>query len=209
MKLQLSCDMLSLQGALKLIEQTSASVDIIELGTPLVLSNGLKALSVIKKRFPEKTVLADLKIMDGGYDAAQMAFDNGADIVTVLGLASESTLGQVIQSARDHDKQVMIDMIEVEDLEGRLKLCASMHPDFICIHTAVDREETRLPLEDLHLVRSLTPQARLAVAGGINLANLDAVVQERPDVVIVGRQIANAPDPQAVAEQIKNKLAAK
>lgn len=207
MKLQLSCDMLSLQSAIKLIEQALPSVDIIELGTPLVLNNGLSALSVIKKRFPTKTVLADLKIMDGGYEAAQMAFENGADIVTVLGLASVNTLGQVIQCARDWHKQVMVDMIEVEDLEGRLELCKSLQPDYVCIHTAVDRGKTRPPIEELRSVRKVMPEALVAVAGGINLASLPVIVQEKPDVVIVGREIANAPDPQAVAWQIKNKLA--
>lgn len=94
---------------------------------------------MVKGRFPDKTVLADLKIMDGGYQNAELAFAAGADIVTALALASAGTLQQVLQCARDHGRKVMVDMLGTEEIPNRLDLLASLRPHYICVHTSVDQ----------------------------------------------------------------------
>ena len=49
--------------------------------------------------------------MDAGLLEAQMGFDAGADIVSVLGLASKKTLTSVKQTADQNGGKVMVDMI--------------------------------------------------------------------------------------------------
>ena len=49
--------------------------------------------------------------MDAGLLEAQIGFDAGADIVTVLGLASTKTLYGVKKTAVKNSKEVMVDMI--------------------------------------------------------------------------------------------------
>ena len=43
---------------------------------------------------------ADLKIMDAGEHEANLAFNAGADIVTVLGVAHDETIRGVVRAAR-------------------------------------------------------------------------------------------------------------
>lgn len=57
-----------------------------------MIEEGLAAVRHLKARYPQQRVLADLKIMDAGEHEAQLAFSAGADIVTVLGLAADSTV---------------------------------------------------------------------------------------------------------------------
>ncbi len=87
-KLQVSLDLVNLDQALALVERTSAFVDVVEVGTPLALREGVSAITAIKTRFPALLVLADYKIIDGGFYEADMAYQAGADIVTVLGVAA-------------------------------------------------------------------------------------------------------------------------
>lgn len=206
MKLQLSCDLPSLEDVFELLEQTAQYVDIIELGTPLVFNAGLRNLAVVKGRFPDKTVLADLKIMDGGYQNAELAFAAGADIVTALALASAGTLQQVLQCARDHGRKVMVDMLGTEEIPNRLDLLASLRPHYICVHTSVDQRSQEDLVATLRAVRESAPEAEVAVAGGINLDNLAALLQEGPDIVVVGRAVADAPPPEAAARRFRERL---
>lgn len=49
-------------------------------------------ITAIKQAHPDKTVFADLKTMDAGELEANIAFNAGADLVTVLGSAGDSTI---------------------------------------------------------------------------------------------------------------------
>lgn len=67
MKLQLALDELKLEEALEFAERVKDYVDIIEIGTPFVIAEGMNAVRTFKERFPDKEILSDEKIMDGGF----------------------------------------------------------------------------------------------------------------------------------------------
>jgi 3-hexulose-6-phosphate synthase len=46
----------------------------------------------VKAAYPDKLVFADMKTMDAGELEADLAFNAGADIMTVLGSAGDSTI---------------------------------------------------------------------------------------------------------------------
>ena len=99
MKLQLAYDVGTYHDLVVLIKKIQDVIDIIEIGTPIILREGLGKISYIKKQFPNKKIIADMKIMDAGEIEADIGFDSGADIVSVLGLASRNTLLGVKTSA--------------------------------------------------------------------------------------------------------------
>ena len=92
MQLQVALDVLDLPSALTLANQVSEHVDILELGTPLVKSVGIGAVSAIKAAHPDKLVFADLKTADAGELEATLAFEAGADLITVMGAADDDTV---------------------------------------------------------------------------------------------------------------------
>ena len=75
MKLQLALDLIDLEGARDFIEGLAYLIDIVDIGTPLIIREGVKAVVEIKRAYPELVVLADLKIMDAGEHEARIAFD--------------------------------------------------------------------------------------------------------------------------------------
>lgn len=120
-KMQLALDELGLDAALALAEQVRSYVDIIEAGTPLLLREGMRAVQALRNAFPEKEILADVKIMDAGEYEASIAFEAGADYCTVLGCTDLITIGGCLQAAQKYDRHVFVDMICVDDLAGRVR----------------------------------------------------------------------------------------
>ena len=113
MKLQLALDSSNGQEARRILENVSDLVDIVEIGTPLIMKEGVKVVAEIKHVYPELEVLADLKIMDAGDIEAKIGFEAGADIVTVLGVAHDVTIRRAVNQARILSKKVMVDLIAV------------------------------------------------------------------------------------------------
>lgn len=81
-KIQMAIDTLDWDHALKLAASAAPYVEILEAGTPLIKSVGIRIVSELKATHPDKLVLADLKSSDVGAYEANMAFQAGADVVT-------------------------------------------------------------------------------------------------------------------------------
>ncbi len=204
MKLQLSLDMLDLKEALACLEETQNSVDIIEVGTPLALSCGVRAISAIKDQYPGKEILADFKIMDGGNFEASLAFEAGADIVTVLGVASENTIAGAISAARKCQKSIMVDLIGIVEIRSRIVLMEKIGAGYACLHTGVDNQnELNSPVAQLVIAKQVVTTTKLAIAGGINLRNIGDIVGYKPEIVVVGAGITSQPDRAKAAADLK------
>jgi 3-hexulose-6-phosphate synthase len=65
-KLQLALDTVGLKEAFSLLGEVSSFIDIVEVGTPFIIRDGISAVTEIKTTLPSMEVLADLKIMDAG-----------------------------------------------------------------------------------------------------------------------------------------------
>ena len=207
MKLQLSLDKVDLDEALGFIEETKQSVDILEVGTPFALRYGVKAISLLKGTYPMKEVLADYKIIDGGNYEASMAFDAGADIVTVLGVASDLTISGAISAARKYKRKVMVDLIGIVEIMARIPGVEKLGVDYVCIHTAMDvQNSTENPIAQFIIAKQIARTTRLAIAGGLNIRNIGDIVPYKPDIVIVGAGITAEMDRRKAAADIKHRL---
>lgn len=203
MELQLAVDFTSLEEAMAAIRDLEPYLDILEIGTPLILSEGVRAVVEIKAAFPGVRLLADLKIMDAGGLEARIGLDAGADIVTVLGAAADQTIRAAATEAHRVGKAVMVDMIGVGAIEERTGEVDAIGVDYLCVHTAFDQQHTGgNPLEELRRIKSLSLRSRIAVAGGIRLETIEEIVASSPDLVIVGSGVLGQHDRVKVAKEI-------
>lgn len=204
-RLQLALDG-TLTASQKVLDQVADLVDIVEIGTPLIYREGIRAAQALRERAPGKPLLADLKIMDAGEHEARIAFDAGCDWVTVMGVAHEDTLRGAIAAAHQMGKQVAVDLIQVTDPVEKARHLLALGAHLICVHTGTDRQQHDSPLAVLRMLREALPEAPLAAAGGIRLETLDAVLALRPDVIVVGSAITGGHDPAAAARALRNKM---
>ena len=77
-------------------------------------------------------------------------FDAGADYVTVLGVTDVLTIQSCIRAAKEAGKQVVVDMICVDDLPARVRLLEEAGADMLAVHTGTDQQAAgRKPIDDL------------------------------------------------------------
>lgn len=204
MKLQLALDLVDIQGAIEVVRQVESYVDVVEIGTPIVINEGLHAVKALKDAFPNMTVLADLKIMDAGGYEVMKASEAGADIVTILGVAEDASIKGAVEEAKKQGKQILVDMIAVKNLAERAAQVDSFGVDYVCVHTGYDLQaEGQNSFEDLRTIKSVVKNAKVAVAGGIKLSTLPEVIAAGPDLIIVGGGITGQGDIQAAASEMQ------
>ncbi|MDX8044389.1 3-hexulose-6-phosphate synthase [Gracilibacillus sp. S3-1-1] len=204
MELQLALDLVNIPEGKEIVGEVEEHIDIVEIGTPVVINEGLRAVKEMKEAFPDLKVLADLKIMDAGGYEVMKASEAGADIVTVLGATDDSTIKGAVEEAQKHGTKILVDMINVKDLEERAKQVDNLGVDYICVHTGYDLQaEGENPFAQLETIKGIVNNAKTAVAGGIKLATIPEVVASQPDLVIVGGGIAGQDDKKSAASQIR------
>ncbi|MFH0956570.1 MAG: 3-hexulose-6-phosphate synthase [Candidatus Aenigmatarchaeota archaeon] len=207
-KLQLALDFRSLQDAMKVADACERHVDIIEAGTPLIKSEGMQAVRVLKDRHPQKMVVADMKTMDTGAFEAQIAFSAGADVTTVLGAADRQTIKGASDAARKAGRMLMVDTIGIDDLSVLKEKLSGIYFDYLAVHCGIDQQKVGMsPFSMLQQAIEIFPKAKIAVAGGID-ANRAGMLSAYPgvEIAIVGGAITGAKDPGKAAEEIRRRL---
>ena len=190
MKLQIALDLVDTNTALKMVEKIQDIIDIVEIGTPMIVKEGMAPV-----KFPQVTVLADVKIADGGAIESGYAVDAGADIVTVLAIASDQTIMGARDAAHKAGREIYVDMLSVPDVVARAKELDAMGVDYIGVHTASDVQGLgKTPYEELRQIAEVVKNAKIAAAGGINLGTIGKVKELGADVGIVGSALTSAPD---------------
>lgn len=207
MKLQLAIDLEDIQGAIALIEKTKASIDIFEYGTPLVINFGLEGLKKIRAAFPDITLLADLKIMDVAAYEVNQAYKYGADITTILGVAEDQSIKDAVKTAHEAGKELLVDMIGVQDVATRAREIDAMGADYIGTHTGYDLQALgQAPFETFNTIKANVTNTKTAIAGGIKLAAATEIKAANPDLLIIGGAIATVNDPATAAAEFKKLL---
>jgi len=203
MKLQLAMDVLTTADALALAGKVAPYVDIIELGTPLIKAEGLRAVTAIKEAHPDKIVFADLKTMDTGELEAGIAFSAGADLVTVLGTAGDSTIIGAVKAAKEHGKGIVVDLIGVADKETRAREVTAFGVEFVEMHAGLDEQaEEGFTFQTL-LTAGAGSGVAFSVAGGVNASTIASVQQSGASVAVAGGAIYGASDPAAAAAELR------
>ncbi|MET3322288.1 3-hexulose-6-phosphate synthase [Peribacillus butanolivorans] len=204
MKLQLALDLVNIPQAIEVVKQVEKFIDVVEIGTPVVINEGLRAVKEVSEAFPNLTVLADLKIMDAGGYEVMKASEAGASIITVLGATDDATIKGAVEEAKKQGTQILIDMINVKDIAKRAYEIDALGVDYICVHTGYDLQAAgENSFEQLQTIKRIVKNAKTAVAGGIKLDTLPEVIEARPDLVIVGGGITGQDDKKAVAAKMQ------
>lgn len=205
--LQLALDFVNLKRALKVAEEAvKGGCDWLEAGTPLIKSEGLDAVRKLKEKFPNAVIVADMKTMDAGRIEVEAASKAGANIIGILGAASDSTIRECVEAARNYGAKIEVDLIGVASPLKRAKEAEAMGADYIGIHCAIDEQmEGKIPFDRLGEVTSAV-NVPVAVAGGINSETCVDAVKAGASVVIVGGAISKAKNPREAAKNIKKAM---
>jgi 3-hexulose-6-phosphate synthase/6-phospho-3-hexuloisomerase len=206
--LQVALDLMHLKRALAIAQDAvDGGADWIEVGTPLIKSEGVEAVRALRKAFPKHTLVADMKTMDVGAFEVEIAVKAGADIVTVMGLSDDGTISESVLAARKYGAQVMVDLMNSPDKVRRAKEVEKLGADYVCLHVGID-EQMKGHHSPVELVKEVSSAVSLpvAVAGGISSTNASDLVRGGAIIIIVGGAIIKAKDVRSAAKLMKKSL---
>ncbi len=207
-RLQVALDFLILDRALGVAAEAAAGgAEILEVGTPLLKSEGLDAVRKLHEAHPGLPIVADTKTMDAGRAEMEMAAKAGASFATVLALASNSTIRECVEVGRNYGISVVVDLVGHPDPVGRAREAEALGAAVVGVHCPIDEQmEGRDPFDTLRAVREAV-SIQVAVAGGIHGGSAPDAAAAGADIVIVGGAISKAPDARVATESLRAALA--
>lgn len=113
-KLSVSLEFLHLENALFCAEQSvSAGVEILEIGSTLLKSTGLTSIKVLRERFPNVTLVADMKVQNNIASEIKAIVDAGANSITISGSASPDVWKESIDIASEYNVEIILDFRDI------------------------------------------------------------------------------------------------
>lgn len=206
MKLQTAIDRVSLHQAQQMVKILAGKTDIIEIGTSLIKDYGLFALKKLNDEKKDTLLLADLKTCDEGAYEFQQGYEQGFDILTVMGSSSRETLEKCYEVSESYGKTMLIDLLECS--EEKIREIADFENAVYCLHTSVDKSNGGNPVKEIKRFKKAFPKVkRISVAGGITFDVCKEIKKENIEWVIVGSAITKAEDMEKALKQFKEELA--
>ncbi|MET7402883.1 orotidine 5'-phosphate decarboxylase / HUMPS family protein [Dactylosporangium sp. NPDC005572] len=192
---QVSLDLKNLDDGLRMAAiAVEAGADWLEIGTPLLLAEGTRAVRALRKEYPDHPLIADLKIMDGGYGETALYAEAGADAVVVMGRAHDATVQRVCEAGADFGVLVMGDDMAADDRVAEAKRLEQLGVGMVLHHIGHDhrnmhRELGLSPLTDLPGIVAATTVPVQAV-GGLSIDQAVSCPTIGAGVVVFGAPLA-------------------
>jgi 3-hexulose-6-phosphate synthase/6-phospho-3-hexuloisomerase len=205
--LQVALDLLNAHRAVAIArDAVKGGADWLEVGTPLIKSEGMDIIRQLRDTFPKKIIVADMKTMDTGALETEMAAKAGADIICILAASDESTISDAVTSARKYGVKLMVDLIGVNEKVKQAKKLEQLGVDYLCIHVGIDEQmRGKKPLEMLSALVKHT-NLPVAVAGGLNSETVAKVLNAGARIIIVGGAITKAKNVTEATKLIKKAM---
>ncbi len=209
--LQLALDTFDLPSALAPLQRAAEHIDIIEVGTVLCLAEGMESLRVIRSLFPQKTILADLRIAEAGGIIARMAYEAGADWVSVVSGAAPATAAVVYEVAKAFAGDVQIELSDGWTW-AQVQHWRAIGIEQVIIHRSRDAEAQQgkpsWSAADLATISRLADMGcRVTVTGGVSLDDIKTFAGIPVSIFISGRAICQAADPARAAAAFQREIA--
>ncbi len=208
-KLQLALDTTSMNEAIEIAEELHEWWDILEIGTVLLLKEGLRSVSKFRKIYPGAVILADTKIIDSGKLLAKAACEAGASIVSVVSAAAEKTIADCVEAAHANGCQVLLDHLSVDWKATDLVNKGALGVDLIGLHLPKDvQTNAKLDRDAIRKVARQTKSA-ISIAGGIDPIRFNSLREYPIDVYVVGGYLLKAENKSESARRLKIAISSK
>lgn len=209
-KLQIALDTLTIDEAINSTKMVEEFIDVIEVGTILISSEGKKAIREIKNKFPNKIIVADGKIADAAKVFGKMFFDNGADYTTAICAAEIATISELVKVSNEYkmNKEVQIEMTSNftwEQVEKWKKAGATQ----VVWHRARDAQASGVKWgqKDIETVKKLSEMGfKVTVTGGVEIEDIKLFKDIPIYIFIAGRSIRDAKDPKKAAKDFQDEF---
>ncbi|MFZ0442454.1 MAG: orotidine-5'-phosphate decarboxylase [Methanobacterium sp.] len=206
----LALDLQTIGEAMEVAFSVRDYVDTIKIGYPLVLSEGLESISMVKDEFDCK-VIADFKVADipeTNNKIADLTFKAGADALIVHGFVGDDSLQACIDSAEKYSGDVFL-LTEMSH-PGASKFLQNAAEEIAHMGIEMGLKNYVAPstkLNRLKKIRSIVGKSSFIISPGVGVQGGDpGKTLEFADAIIVGRSIYSSKNPENAVKSIINSI---
>ncbi|WP_027120544.1 3-keto-L-gulonate-6-phosphate decarboxylase UlaD [Mycoplasmopsis lipofaciens] len=209
--LQIALDNQTIEEAIQSAKKVEKYIDIIEVGTILIASEGKKAIKALKEAFPNKIIVADGKIADAGKIFGKMFFENGADYTTCICAAEVPTIVETMNIAKEYgdNKEVQIELTSNFTWEQVEQWKKAGVPQVVW-HRSRDSQASGVKWgsRDIEAVKKLADKGfKVTITGGVSLEDIKLFKDIPVYIFIAGRSLRDAENPEQAAKEFKDEFA--
>ncbi len=209
-KIILALDLQTIGEAMEVAFSVRDYVDTIKIGYPLVLSEGLESISMVKDEFDCK-VIADFKVADipeTNNKIADLTFKAGADALIVHGFVGDDSLQACLDSAEKYSGDVFL-LTEMSH-PGASKFLQNAAEEIAHMGVEMGLKNYVAPstkLNRLKKIRSIVGNNSFIISPGVGVQGGDpGKTLEFADAIIVGRSIYSSKNPENAVKSIINSI---
>ncbi|MCU8392494.1 3-keto-L-gulonate-6-phosphate decarboxylase UlaD [Vibrio vulnificus] len=205
--IQIALDQTNLTDAIAVASNVHSYVDVIEVGTILAFAEGMNAVSTLRENHPDHILVCDMKTTDGGAILARMAFEAGADWITVSAAAHIATIEACKKVADEFNGEIQIEIYgnwTMQDAQAWVDLGITQ----AIYHRSRDAELAGVGWTeaDLNKMRHLSQLGlELSITGGIVPEDIYLFEGIKAKTFIAGRALAGEQG-QQTAEALKAQI---
>ncbi|CAG9406170.1 TPA: 3-keto-L-gulonate-6-phosphate decarboxylase UlaD [Providencia alcalifaciens] len=205
--IQIALDQTNLKDALVVANNVESFVDVIEIGTILAFAEGMNAVSTLRRNHPSHIIVCDMKTTDGGAILSKMAFEAGADWITVSAAAHIATITACKKVADEFKREIQIELYgnwTLDDAQRWVDLGIKQ----AIYHRSRDAELAGVGWgpEDLTKMRQLSDLGlELSITGGIVPEDIHLFEGIKAKTFIAGRALVGEKG-KATAEALREQI---
>ncbi len=204
-KLQIALDNTDLESALESVKSVGDIVDVIEVGTILYVAEGSEAVRKLRKLYPDKIILADIKAADAGSILAKICFSAGATWMTTICCSDINTMVSALKVAKEFDGDIQIELYGDWTFE-QAKAWREAGLNQVVYHRSRDAQSAGKDWsdEDILKVKKLCDMGfKVTVTGGLSVEHIKLFKGLPIYCFIAGRSIRDAQSPKDAALEFK------
>ena len=205
--IQIALDQTNLKDALVVANNVESFVDVIEIGTILAFAEGMNAVSTLRRNHLSHIIVCDMKTTDGGAILSKMAFEAGADWITVSAAAHIATITACKKVADEFKREIQIELYgnwTLDDAQRWVDLGIKQ----AIYHRSRDAELAGVGWgpEDLTKMRQLSDLGlELSITGGIVPEDIHLFEGIKAKAFIAGRALVGEKG-KATAEALREQI---
>jgi 3-hexulose-6-phosphate synthase/6-phospho-3-hexuloisomerase len=197
--IQIALDYATIEEALAMAKiGVQAGVDWLEIGTPLIVAQGIAPIGQMVRAFPDFPVLADYKTMDSGWKNVERTSLQGGHVMTVCANAPDETVKSAVAEAKKNGVWVVADTIGVKNQSARARECASWGVDMIYLHYGADQRKNDASRDSTQWLSEV--QRSVSIPVGVGCFQVEDGVkaaQMGAELIAIGHPVISAADPLA------------
>ena len=193
---QIALDFATIDEALAMARiGVEAGVDWLEIGTPLIVSQGLSPIGDMVRAFPKYPVLADYKTMDTGGKNVHRTKMQGGHIMTVCANAPDETVRSAVAASKETGVMVVADTIGVKQQAARARQCADWGVHMIYLHYGADQRAADGSQDSVQWLDEVLAAVTVPVGvGTFGVEDAVRAVAKGADLVAIGHPVLSSPN---------------